>query len=96
MIIVPDPIPALKQQLAGEIKRLLGRYHQEVAADILGLEQPRMSELLRGRLDRFSLQRLVRLLANLDRRIEVTVVPPADSRIRLLPQFWRRVRKTKP
>ena len=91
MINVPDPIPELKQQLAREITRLLGRYHQEVAAAILGLEQPRMSELSRGRLDRFSLQRLIRLLANVGRRVELTVIHPADPRIRLLPRFRRRV-----
>jgi predicted XRE-type DNA-binding protein len=95
MIVVPDPIPALKQRLADEITRLLAHYNQGFAACMLGLEQPRMSELLSGKLNRFGVQRLIRLLANLDRRVELTIVQPADPRIRLTQQFWHRVERTR-
>ena len=73
-----DPIPALKRQLAREICTLIGRYNQHLAADALGVDQPRMSDILRDRLERFSLEKLVRLLANLDHRVELTLVNDGD------------------
>jgi len=50
-----DPIPPLKRQLAREIRALLGDTNQHVAAHRLGVDQPRMSDLLHDKLDRFSL-----------------------------------------
>lgn len=66
-----DPVLPLKQQLAAEIRRMLGDDNQNVAARVLGIDQPRMSNLLHDRLERFSLERLIRLLARIDRRVQL-------------------------
>jgi predicted XRE-type DNA-binding protein len=51
---------------------------------MLGVDEARMSNLEHGRLERFSLQKLVRLLARINRRVDLTVVTvgplPLDSR----------------
>ena len=78
-----DPISALKRQLAYEIRTLIGDYNQHIAADALGVDQPRMSDILRDRLERFSLEKLIRLLANLDYRVELTLVNDGDPVLRI-------------
>ena len=75
-----DPIPPLKQQLAREIVALTDGWSQWNAASLLELDQPRMSNLRRAKLDCFSLDRLVRLLWRLDRRLEVTLVDTGRRR----------------
>ena len=44
------------------------------AAHMLGVDESRMSNLEHGRIERFSLQKLVRLLARINRRVDLTVV----------------------
>ena len=78
-----DPIPPLKQQIAAEICGLLGGDNQCVAARVLGIDQPRMSNLLHDHLERFSLERLIRLLARIDRRVELDVINEGPAVIRL-------------
>jgi predicted XRE-type DNA-binding protein len=73
-----DPVPALKRRVADEILVLLEGWTQEYAADFLGAKQPRMSELRRGRLDRFTLDRLVRYLSRLHRDIEIVTTKRPD------------------
>ena len=46
---------------------------QVEAAQILGVTQPKISALLRGRLDGFSLERIMRFLAALDQSVEIKV-----------------------
>ena len=69
-----DPIPALKQQLRDELIAYIGRWNQHVAARAIGTDQPRMSDLERNRLERFSLDTLVRFLTRVDVRVELKVV----------------------
>lgn len=73
-----DPVPALKRRVADEILVLLEGWRQDHAANFLGATQPRMSELRRGHLDRFTLDRLVRYLSRLKRDIIITTVKRAD------------------
>ncbi|MFN2601466.1 MAG: XRE family transcriptional regulator [Gemmatimonadaceae bacterium] len=83
-----DPIPRLKQQLRQAILAGLGRKNQRVAARILGVHETRMSNIDLGKLERFSLQKLIRLLARINRRVDMTVVivgPIADARDQ---EFW--------
>jgi len=44
---------------------------QVEAAQILGVSQPKISALLRGHLDGFSLERIMRFLAALDQKVEI-------------------------
>jgi predicted XRE-type DNA-binding protein len=59
---VADPIPPLKEQLARELVARVDGWTQEYAAAFIGTDQPRMSDLRKGRLDRFSLEKLIRLV----------------------------------
>jgi predicted XRE-type DNA-binding protein len=70
-----DPIPALKQQLAAELLRLMQGWRTTELRARMRIDQPRISDLRRGRLDRFSLDRLVRLVHDLDHRVELSVKP---------------------
>jgi predicted XRE-type DNA-binding protein len=75
-----DPVPALKRRVADEILLLLDGWRQDYAADFVGATQPKISELLRGHLERFTLDRLVRYLSRLHRDIEiVTTRRPGPS-----------------
>ena len=51
------------------------RLSQVKAAQILGVTQPKISALLRGHLEGFSLERIMRFLAALDQRVEINVRP---------------------
>jgi predicted XRE-type DNA-binding protein len=53
---------------------------QTEAAELLGTTQPKLSELLRGRLSGFSMERILRFLKRLDRDIEIVVRPKARRR----------------
>jgi predicted XRE-type DNA-binding protein len=59
---------------------------QRRAAALLGIDQPKVSALMRGKLDGFSLDRLFRFLNALGRDVEVVIRPArhegqADTRI---------------
>lgn len=66
-----DPIPALKQRVANEILILTDGWTQANAAALIDGLQPRISELRAGRLNRYSLERLLRYLSSLGRGIEI-------------------------
>jgi predicted XRE-type DNA-binding protein len=59
---IADPIPPLKEQLARELVARVDGWTLEYAASFLGTDAPRMSNLRRGRLERFSLEHLIRLV----------------------------------
>ncbi len=56
---------------------------QMQAASILGITQLKVSALLRGHFDGFSLERLFRLLIALDTDITITMKPKSEERGRL-------------
>jgi predicted XRE-type DNA-binding protein len=80
--MLDDPIPALKRRLADEILRLADQTNMHVAARRLGIDVPRMSDHRRGRVARFSVERLIRILASVDRRVDVNVVATTPASIR--------------
>jgi predicted XRE-type DNA-binding protein len=47
--------------------------NQIEAAQVIGVSQPKVSALFHGRLDGFSLERIMRFLAALDQRVEISV-----------------------
>jgi len=59
---VPDPIPALKRQAGTELARLVAGWNGDDIGTYLGTDRSRIADLRRGRLDRFSLETLLRLL----------------------------------
>ena len=65
----------LKAQLALKIRRLIeqkGASQTEVAP-LLGLDQPKVSNLMRGRLTGFSVERLFSILNRLGHNVEVRI-----------------------
>jgi predicted XRE-type DNA-binding protein len=68
-----DPVPALKRHLAQQLIQRLEGWSQTDAAGLIGTDQPRISDLRRGHLDRFSLEQLVRFLGRVGGSIEVQV-----------------------
>jgi predicted XRE-type DNA-binding protein len=83
---VADPDEALvKAELAGAIAALVSarRLTQMQAAELLGIDQPKVSALMRGRLSGFSVDRLLRFLLALDRDVEIVVTPKKEARPRL-------------
>jgi predicted XRE-type DNA-binding protein len=52
------------------------RLRQAQAAKILGVTQPRISALLRGRIDLFSTDTLIDMLTRLGARVKLVVKPP--------------------
>ena len=53
-------------------------FTQRQAADFFGVTQPRISNLVRGRLDLFSLDTLVEMLTSAGLRVEMTVRARAE------------------
>jgi hypothetical protein len=59
-----DPIPSLKRQLAAELVARLDGWRQDYAGRMIGTTAARVSNLRNGRLDPFSLERLIRFIAH--------------------------------
>jgi len=55
---------------------------QTEAAALLGVKQPDVSDLVRGRLSRFSIARLERFLNALDLEIRIQVGPRPEGKVR--------------
>lgn len=79
-----------KAQLTSHIRRVIKRQRltQVAAATVMGIDQPKVSALLNGRLENFSSERLMRLLTALGQDVDITVrAKPrnrAHGRIRVL------------
>ena len=75
---LPDPELLLaKAKLSIKIERIIKERHltQAKAAKLMGLTQPNVSDLLRGRMDGFTLDRLFRCLDALGQEVEIIVRP---------------------
>ena len=71
-----------KAALADQIAGIVGhrRLTQLETARVLGTGQPKVSELLAGKLDGFSIERLIRYLNALDRDVQIVVTPKPRNR----------------
>jgi len=58
------------------------RLTQVQTAEILGVDQPKVSALIRGRLSGFSIERLLRFLLRLGTDVSITIKPRARRRAR--------------
>lgn len=78
---IENPEEALaKSELARQITKLIKKKKltQKHAAEILGIDQPKISALIRGRLRSFSLERLIRFLNELGQDVSI-MISPAQS-----------------
>src|SRR5471032_2643364 len=55
---------------------------QQAAATLMGIDQPKVSHILHGRLDGFSTQRLMEFLTALGRDVDIVIRPAPKSRKR--------------
>jgi len=71
-----------KAALANQIASIVSHRHltQVETARVLGTGQPKVSELLAGKLDGFSMERLIRYLNALDRDVQIVVTPKPRNR----------------
>ena len=77
---LPDPEIALtKAELVQHIRASIRRRKltDAKAAKLLGLDESKVSALVRGRVEKYSIDRLVRFLVALGHRVEITVRPSA-------------------
>jgi len=70
--------PELEELKAGLVQRIAAiirnrRLTQVQAAEILGIDQPKVSALLHGRFGGYSTDRLIRFLAALDHDVELVI-----------------------
>lgn len=70
------PVESLaKAELARKIGSIIKHRHlnQTEAAKLLGIDQPKVSRLLRGQLKEFSMTKLMEFMLRLDRDIEIRI-----------------------
>src|SRR6266852_6338663 len=75
---LPNPELALaKARLVQRIRCIIAerKLSQSRAAKLLGVDQPKVSALVRGRVEGYSIDRLFRFLNALGQRVEITVRP---------------------
>jgi len=65
----------LRSELMIELKRIIHAQHltQNQAAELLGIQQSRISDLVRGKINRFSIDTLVKLLGRAGRCVEMKI-----------------------
>ena len=81
-VAIPNPDLALaKAKLVQRIRELLAerKLTQAKAAELLRIDQPKVSALVRGRVEGYSIDRLIRFLNALGQRVEITVRPNAQQ-----------------
>jgi len=79
----PNPEEELaKADLAIRISQLLTerRLTQKQAASLLGIDQPKVSALLRGKLEGLSTERLLRFINKLGQDVEIVIRPTRNDR----------------
>jgi predicted XRE-type DNA-binding protein len=84
---LPNPEKALaKAEIARQVNRILvaRRLSQAEAGVILGIAQPRVSDLIRGRLDRFSLDKLIDFAKRSGNDVEIRIKPSRRPRLKVL------------
>jgi len=80
---LPNPEERLvKAELASKISSLIEQKNltQIEAAELLGIDQPKVSALTRGKLSGFSTARLLRFLNALGNDVEIVVKPKPENR----------------
>jgi predicted XRE-type DNA-binding protein len=80
-IDMPEEMLA-KSRIAYLIVQIISKSHmtQQEAAKVLGLTQPKVSLIMNGRLEGFSLERLIMAMTALDRDVEIRIRKKPRSR----------------
>jgi predicted XRE-type DNA-binding protein len=75
---IPNPeVRLLKAELSLAVRHLIEERHitQKEAARLLNTEQPRISDILHGRVRGFSIERLLSYVTALDCDVQIQIVP---------------------
>jgi predicted XRE-type DNA-binding protein len=74
-----------KAELARQINQIIERrnLNQSQAAEILGIDQPRVSALSKGRLSVFSLEKMMQFACRLGNEVKITIRPSPYNGIRV-------------
>ena len=72
----PDPIPELKTKVANSLVAHMDGWTQAMAAELLRTDQGRVSNLRNAKLERFSLQQLIRFVARRGGSVSIEVSWP--------------------
>jgi predicted XRE-type DNA-binding protein len=74
----------LKVELALQMNRIINKrgLSQDRAAKLLAIRQPHVSDLVRYRLNRFSVERLMEFLTRLGKDVEIRIAPRRAGRRR--------------
>ena len=91
--MIDSPVLEIKKRLAAEIVAIADQTNFFVAARGLGLGTARLSDLRRGRVERFTIDRLVRALAVVDRRVDVSVTVVGRRDVEWFAEGFRRQRE---
>ncbi|MEA5575337.1 helix-turn-helix transcriptional regulator [Anabaena sp. UHCC 0451] len=75
-----------KAELARKISQAISAHGltQMEAAELLGIDQPKVSALIRGKLTGFSLERMFRFLNAFGSDVEITVKPKSSHNARII------------
>ncbi len=82
---LPRPEEAFaKAEIARHIGEIISKrgLSQNEASEVLGIDQPKVSALMRGRLSGFSTERLLRFVTALGRDVEIAIRPRPKSHVR--------------
>ena len=79
----------IRSQLMIEITQYLNQINlsQKQAAEKLGISQPRLSNLINGQIDKFTIDMLVNILSKTDSTVKFTVTHSADIKEKTSP--WK-------
>jgi predicted XRE-type DNA-binding protein len=82
MVSHREPEEETKIELAELVRLTIARQglSQRVAGELIGIDQPKVSSLMQGRLTGFSVGRLIRFLTTLGQDVEITVKPKPRNR----------------
>lgn len=85
----------LRAELMSRVRELARNATQREAAAQFGVSQPRLNDLLKGKIEKFSLDALVNMLARAGMRVEMRVraALPEDEALRLAVAETRPVRR---
>jgi predicted XRE-type DNA-binding protein len=75
-----DPVLALKRALAAELVSAIDGWTPGELIYRIRIDQPRVSDLRRGRLERISIARLIRWLDGMGRGVEVRMLRRGGGR----------------
>jgi predicted XRE-type DNA-binding protein len=69
----------MRARLMSELRDVIARMTQVEAAELLGVSQPRVSGLARGKIGLFTIDALVNMLANAGVRLRVSLTRPSST-----------------